>query len=78
MLITDDRTFLFTDLSPETFKGVHAMLSDSLPDDFGNALIDRYMADEGLSAKDVTALDRLAFMSNRAMGALCFKAARDP
>ena len=78
MPIAEDRTFLFTDLPQETFKGLPAMLRDSLPDDFGNALIYRYMADEGLSAKDVTALDRLAFMSNRAMGALCFKPARGP
>eukprot|EP01030_Chromulinospumella_sphaerica_P025320 gene25320-25460_t len=43
------------------------MLADALPDDFGNALIDRYMAERGLSKSDITALDRLAYMSNRAM-----------
>lgn len=76
MPIAEDRTFLFTDLPQETFKGLPAMLRDSLPDDFGNALINRYMADQGLLAKEITPLDRLAYMSNRAMGALSFKPAR--
>lgn len=54
------------------------MLSDALPDDFGNALINRYMADKGISASEISALDRLAYMSNRAMSALQFKPTRGP
>ena len=78
MSIQEDRTFLFTDLPVETYKRLPAMLADALPDDFGNALIDRWMLDHGIRAEDVTALDRLAYMSNRAMGALQFKPARGP
>ena len=74
----DDTTFLFTDLPEATYKRLPAMLSDALPDDFGNALIDRYMVERGIPANAVTALDRLAYMSNRAMGALTFKPARGP
>jgi serine/threonine-protein kinase HipA len=74
----EDRVFLFTDLPPATYKRLPALLSDALPDDFGNALIDRYMADKGLPAAAVTPLDRLAYMSTRAMGALTFKPARGP
>ena len=70
--------YLFTDLPVETYKRLPAMLSDALPDDFGNALIDRYMAERGLSKSDITALDRLAYMGNRAMGALTFKPSRGP
>ncbi len=77
MPVTED-PYIFTDLPEATFQRLPAMLSDALPDDFGNALINRYMADQGLSAKDVTALDRLAYMSNRAMGALTFKPSRGP
>lgn len=73
-----DRTYLFTDLPVETYKRLPAVLSDALPDDFGNALIDRWMADRGLSTQDITPLDRLAYMSNRAMGALEFRPARGP
>ena len=53
-------TFMFTDLPEITFKRLPAMLADTLPDDFGNALIDRYLADKGLDKSRVTALDRLA------------------
>lgn len=70
--------YIFTDLPDATYKRLPAMLSDALPDDFGNALINRYMADKGISASNVTALDRLAYMSTRAMGALTFKPSRGP
>ncbi len=70
--------YLFTDLPEATYKRLPALLSDALPDDFGNALINRYMADRGVAAADVTPLDRLAYMGPRAMGALVFKPARGP
>lgn len=70
--------YLFTDLPEVTYKRLPALLSDALPDDFGNALINRYMADKGISAANVSALDRLAYMSTRAMGALTFRPARGP
>src|SRR5450432_871410 len=68
-----DRTHLFTNLPVDTYQRLPALLSDALPDDFGNALINRWMADRGISAEHITPLDRLAYMSNRAMGALQFK-----
>lgn len=78
MPIEVDRTFFFTDLPVETYKRLPAMLSDALPDDFGNALINRWMADRGITSEEITPLDRLAYMSNRAIGALQFKPARGP
>lgn len=78
MPTTLDQTFLFTDLPEVTYKRLPAMLADALPDDFGNALIDRWMLDRGIARASITALDRLAYMSGRAMGALQFKPARGP
>lgn len=78
MPVRQGGTFMFTDLPEATFKRLPAMLADTLPDDFGNALIDRYMADKGLDKSMVTALDRLAYMGNRAMGALEYKPTRSP
>jgi serine/threonine-protein kinase HipA len=78
MPVGPDRTWLFTDLPVETYKRLPALLSDALPDDFGNALINRWMADRGISAGDITPIDRLAYMSNRAIGALQFKPSRGP
>ncbi len=71
----NEEPYVFTDLAEATFKRLPAMLADSLPDDFGNALIDRYMAEKGISSNQVTSLDRLAYMGKRAMGALEFKPA---
>ncbi|MDR2012756.1 MAG: type II toxin-antitoxin system HipA family toxin [Rhodanobacter sp.] len=78
MRVVPHAPYLFTDLPPATYQRLPAMLSDALPDDFGNALIDRYMADHGIAAASVTALDRLAYMGTRAMGALTFKPSRGP
>ncbi len=78
MPLNNGDAFIFTDLPTETYKRLPALLSDALPDDFGNALINRYMADHGIPVTEVTALDRLAYMNNRAMGALTFKPARGP
>jgi serine/threonine-protein kinase HipA len=65
-------TFVFPDLNLRTFYGLPGMLADSLPDRFGNALVDAWMAEQGVDARRVTALDRLAYASDRAMGALTF------
>ncbi len=78
MRTNPDQVCLFTELPEATYKRLPAMLSDALPDDFGNALVNRYMAGQGVAAQDVTALDRLAYMSTRAMGALTFTPAKGP
>lgn len=70
--------FVFVDLPELSFKRLPAMLADALPDDFGNALIDAWMAGKGIDKARVTPLDRLAYMGKRGMGALEFKPARTP
>lgn len=69
--------FVFTDLSPETYKRLPAMLADALPDDFGNRLIDAWMARKGVDKASITPLDRLAYMGKRGMGALEFRPSRN-
>jgi serine/threonine-protein kinase HipA len=78
MPVSQHSPFFFPDLPEATFKRLPAMLADALPDDFGNALIDRFMADRGIAANRISALDRLAYMGKRAMGALEFRPARGP
>ena len=73
-----EKPCVFTDLPEATFRRLPAMLADALPDEFGNALIDKYMAEKGLPKSRISALDRLAYMGKRAMGALEFKPARGP
>lgn len=73
-----EEPFVFTDLPEATYKRLPAMIVDALPDDFGNALIDRYMASRGISHSQIAVLERLAYMGKRSMGALEFKPARGP
>ena len=73
-----DQPYVFPLLPEATFKRLPAALADALPDDFGNALIDAYLAKEGVARASITPLDRLAYLSDRGMGALEFKPARSP
>ena len=68
--------FVLPNLPDATFHRLPGMLADALPDDFGNALIDAWMAERGFAKGEVTPLDRLAYMGKRGMGALEFKPAR--
>jgi serine/threonine-protein kinase HipA len=64
--------FIFPELLRKTYYGLPAMLADALPDRFGSALVTAWMADQGIEPDQITALDRLAYAGDRAMGALCF------
>ena len=68
--------FAFPDLSTASYRGLPGMLADALPDDFGNALIDAWMNSKGIPETAINALDRLAFIGRRGLGALEFKPAR--
>jgi serine/threonine-protein kinase HipA len=70
--------FVFPDLPEVTYRRLPGLLADALPDDFGNALIDAWMAQQGVDTAAITPLDRLAYMGKRGMGALEFKPARGP
>jgi len=76
MPLEDQReAFVFSNLPEATFQRLPGMLADALPDEFGNALIDAWMAKHGVLKNAVTTLDRLAYMGKRGMGALEFKPA---
>lgn len=77
-MTTNTAAHVFTTLPPETFHRLPAMLADSLPDDFGNALTTAYLVNEGVSASAITSLDRLAHLASRGTGALEFRPARGP
>ncbi len=70
--------FVFADLPELTYRRLPGMLADALPDDFGNALIDAWMAREGVTKSAITSLDRLAYMAKRGVGALEFRPPRGP
>lgn len=66
-------TFVFPQLSIQTYHRLPAMVSDALPDRFGNALVDAWMADNGIPTDRITPLNRLAYAADRSMGALTFR-----
>lgn len=69
-------TYVFPTLPETTYYRLPALLADALPDDFGNALIDAWMAQRGVEKAAITVLDRLAYMGKRGMGALEFHPVR--
>ncbi|MCZ6716738.1 MAG: type II toxin-antitoxin system HipA family toxin [Gammaproteobacteria bacterium] len=72
------RIYSFADLSRETFYGLPGLLADSLPDKFGNALIDAWLATQGRQADSFNAIERLCYTGARGMGALEFSPAIGP
>lgn len=64
--------YSFPGLNKETWHGLPPAIADSLPDRFGNAIIDAEFARRGASPGEATALDRLVYTGPRAMGALEF------
>lgn len=62
-------------LPRQMFSGLPGMIADSLPDSFGNMLVRKYMESEQIDLRQITPLDRLAYVGSRGMGALTFKPA---
>ena len=65
------RIYAFPQLS-STFKGLPGLFADSIPDKFGNKLIDSWLIKQGRNPNSFTALERLCYTGNRGMGALEF------
>ncbi|MEN7972914.1 MAG: HipA domain-containing protein [Verrucomicrobiota bacterium] len=72
------RLYSFPALNRETFHGLPGLLSDSLPDRFGNALIDAWLARQGRTSESFNAVERLCYTGPRGMGALEYAPARGP
>lgn len=62
--------YSFPALPRETFHGLPGLLADSLPDDFGNALINTWLAEQGRSPDSFNPVERLCYTGARGMGAL--------
>ncbi|QNE48603.1 type II toxin-antitoxin system HipA family toxin (plasmid) [Glaciihabitans sp. INWT7] len=70
---TSQRRYTFPSLSQKTFQGLPPAIADALPDKFGNGLVDAWLAREGVPVSSITALDRLAYLGGRGLGALEFQ-----
>ena len=56
-----------------TFRGLPGLLSDMLPDKYGNQLIDIWLAQQGRAEKSMNPVEMLCFIGTRGMGALEFE-----
>ena len=70
MMPLSNIVYEFPILSGEPFFGMPGLVVDSLPDSFGNKVIEQWLASRGKSIKDFTAIDRLCYTGKRGMGAL--------
>lgn len=78
MPVEAGRIYQFRELAPRAFHGLPGLLADSLPDKYGNRLIDIWLAGTGRSPESFNAVDRLCYAGRRGMGALEFEPAASP
>ena len=60
---------LFYATSPH-FNGLFGVFADSLPDSYGELLLDRYLRSKNINVNELTCLDRLAYVGSSGMGLL--------
>ena len=73
MMPLSDKVYSFPELLNQSFKGVPGLISDSLPDKFGNAVIDNWLAKQGRLPDNFNVIERLCYIGKRGMGALEYK-----
>ncbi len=70
-----DFPYEFPALPRNTFKGLPGLLADCLPDKYGNAIIDEWLASQDRTASSFHPVERLCYIGSRGMGALEFEPA---
>ncbi|WP_422348513.1 type II toxin-antitoxin system HipA family toxin [Flagellimonas sp.] len=60
----------------DAFKGLPGLLSDALPDKYGNKLINIWLAQQGRPENSMNPVEKLCFIGTRGMGALEFEPTR--
>ncbi len=67
--------YSFPELNYSTFRGLPGLIADSLPDEFGNSVLNAWVATQGRSPDEITPLQRLQYIGKRGMGALLYSPA---
>ncbi|MCR5791059.1 MAG: type II toxin-antitoxin system HipA family toxin [Lachnospiraceae bacterium] len=70
-----DEVFVPPQKSLDIFHGLYGVFSDSLPDSWGELLLNRYLASKGIDVSTLSILDRLAYVGASGMGALEYRPA---
>jgi serine/threonine-protein kinase HipA len=72
-----NQTQVFSSFNTETFRGLPPMISDSLPDIFGNIIFKKWLESNHKNFNQISVLEQLAYVANRGMGALEYKPAKE-
>ncbi len=78
MMPLKPRVYSFPNLAGEAFHGAPGLVADSLPDRFGNRVIERWLQGQGRSINEFNAIDRLCYTGERGMGALEYRPVSGP
>jgi len=78
MMPLANTVYRFPVLGRDTFHGLPGLLADSLPDKFGNALLDAWLATQGRQPDSFNVVERLCYTGSRGMGALEFSPVKGP
>jgi len=78
MMPLSRQVYSFPELARQTFHGLPGLLADSLPDKFGHALLNAWLATQGRRPGSFSVIERLCYTGERGMGALEFAPASGP
>jgi serine/threonine-protein kinase HipA len=70
--------YRFPGLPQDAFSGLPGLLADSLPDRWGTALVNAWLASRGREESSFDVVQRLCYVGTRAVGALEFQPAHEP
>jgi serine/threonine-protein kinase HipA len=65
--------YRFTRLPLDAFSGLPGLLADALPDSWGHALVDAWLASQGRTPESFDVVERLCYVGSRGMGGLEFQ-----
>jgi serine/threonine-protein kinase HipA len=70
--------YSFPGLPEDAFSGLPGLLADSLPDRWGTALVNAWLASQGREQSSFDVVQRLCYVGTRGVGALEFQPAHEP
>lgn len=77
MPLASGTIYEFSSNKGDTFMGLPGLLADALPDAYGRALLNSWLAAQGRAEGEANPVERLCYQGSRSMGALEFRPMKD-